>query len=285
MICIIHVSPRSLSTTSWQKIKQFQGETRCFGIMPGMTSCSHHKSEAFKTYRAYATGEKAPKSKVTKKKTDSESSPKIKPSQASKGDGVDILSKVPDENNKPDLVQMKELVTNQRFPMYPNTNQRVKKNPGLSRMDSLKLIQMRMEMILFTQLSTYIADDQEKEKEEEKADDDDDDVTSDQKNFTKRERYGRCGCLLKSDKIREEAQAENQDFLHSLDFNMKKIIKEQVEATKESGRKSHQKKQLKRSQVYKFFKGTTRSLPKSSGKSVQEEEHDPRVEDLEDPFH
>ncbi|GKE36644.1 hypothetical protein Tco_1460049, partial [Tanacetum coccineum] len=32
-------------------------------------------------------------------------------------------------------------------------------------------------------------------------------------------------------------------------------------------------------------KGTTRSLTKSSGKSVQEEEHDPRVDDLEEPFH
>ncbi|GJR85669.1 hypothetical protein Tco_0209680 [Tanacetum coccineum] len=42
------------------------------------------ESEAFKTYRAYAIGEKVPKSKATKKKTDSESSPKTKPSQASK---------------------------------------------------------------------------------------------------------------------------------------------------------------------------------------------------------
>ncbi|GJS90585.1 hypothetical protein Tco_0773221 [Tanacetum coccineum] len=33
---------------------------------------------------------------------------------------------------------------------------------------------------------------------------------------------------LKSDKLREEAQAENQDFLNSLDSNMKRIIKEQI---------------------------------------------------------
>ncbi|GJU86819.1 hypothetical protein Tco_1294365 [Tanacetum coccineum] len=32
-------------------------------------------------------------------------------------------------------------------------------------------------------------------------------------------------------------------------------------------------------------KGATRSLPKSSGKFAQEEEHDPRVDDLEEPFH
>ncbi|GKC05870.1 hypothetical protein Tco_0997480 [Tanacetum coccineum] len=35
---------------------------------------------------------------------------------------------------------------------------------------------------------------------------------------------------LKSDKLREEAQAKNQDFLNSLDSNMNKIIKEQVKA-------------------------------------------------------
>ncbi|GKC41372.1 hypothetical protein Tco_1059094, partial [Tanacetum coccineum] len=51
------------------------------------------ESEAFKTYRAYATGEKAPKSKATKKKTDSESSPKTKPSQASKGKRIKTSAK------------------------------------------------------------------------------------------------------------------------------------------------------------------------------------------------
>ncbi|GKF73190.1 hypothetical protein Tco_0219522, partial [Tanacetum coccineum] len=35
---------------------------------------------------------------------------------------------------------------------------------------------------------------------------------------------------LKSDKLREDAQAENQDFLNSLDSNMKRIIKEQIKA-------------------------------------------------------
>ncbi|GJU03719.1 retrovirus-related pol polyprotein from transposon TNT 1-94 [Tanacetum coccineum] len=35
---------------------------------------------------------------------------------------------------------------------------------------------------------------------------------------------------LKSDKLREEAQTENQDFLNSLDSDMKRIIKEQVKA-------------------------------------------------------
>ncbi|GJW35161.1 hypothetical protein Tco_0058081, partial [Tanacetum coccineum] len=36
------------------------------------------ESKAYKTYRAYATGEKTPKPKSTKKKANSESSPKTK---------------------------------------------------------------------------------------------------------------------------------------------------------------------------------------------------------------
>ncbi|GKC49197.1 hypothetical protein Tco_1071942, partial [Tanacetum coccineum] len=204
---------------------------------------------------------------------------------------------------------------------------------------------------------------------------------------------------LKSNKLREEAQAENQDFLNSLDSNMNRIIKEQVKAqiskimtkvekyvTKTLGaevlvrstnqpqttyavasslselelkkilmdkieennsidrsdvqknlyralleaynsdkdlissygevvtlkrgrddqdkdeepstgsnlgskrRRSHKEESSKettqkKSKSTSSSKGTTRSPPKSSGKSVQEEEHDPRVDDLEEPFH
>ncbi|GKE18477.1 hypothetical protein Tco_1426054, partial [Tanacetum coccineum] len=150
---------------------------------------------------------------------------------------------------------------------------------------------------------------------------------------------------LKSDKLREEAQAVNQDFLNSLDSNVKRIIKEQVKAQtsktmkkvenyvtetleaevlvkstnkpqtsyvnlyralleaynsdkdllssyggvvilkrgckEESSKEATQKK----SKSTGFSKGTIRSPPKSSCKSIQEEEHDPRVDDLEEPFH
>ncbi|GJU32934.1 hypothetical protein Tco_1176523 [Tanacetum coccineum] len=51
------------------------------------------KSEAYKTYHAYATGEKTPKPKSTKKKADSESSPKTKPTQASKGKRIKTSAK------------------------------------------------------------------------------------------------------------------------------------------------------------------------------------------------
>ncbi|GJY64193.1 hypothetical protein Tco_0465653 [Tanacetum coccineum] len=87
--------------------------------MPGMTSCSPRyviskhqdtqvydailpqhltnqamrESEAYLTYHAYATGEKTPKPKSTKKKADSESSPKTKLTQASKGKSIKTVAK------------------------------------------------------------------------------------------------------------------------------------------------------------------------------------------------
>ncbi|GKF30281.1 hypothetical protein Tco_0100079 [Tanacetum coccineum] len=51
------------------------------------------ESEAYKTYHAYATGEKTPKTKSTKKKADFESSPKMKPTQASKGKRIKTSAK------------------------------------------------------------------------------------------------------------------------------------------------------------------------------------------------
>ncbi|GJR88383.1 hypothetical protein Tco_0212394 [Tanacetum coccineum] len=178
---------------------------------------------------------------------------------------------------------------------------------------------------------------------------------------------------LKLEKLREEAQVENQDFLNTLDSNVKRIIKEQVKAQtskimtkvekyvtetleaevlvrstnqpqtsyavasslselelkkilmdkmeennsinrfdvqknlyralleaynsdkdlssygskrQRSGKEESSKEATqKKSKSTSSSKGTTRSPPKSSGKSVQEEEHDPRVDDLEEPFH
>ncbi|GJX41140.1 hypothetical protein Tco_0256130 [Tanacetum coccineum] len=50
-------------------------------------------SEAYMTYRAFATGEKTPKPKSTKKKADSESSPKTKLTQAYKGKRIKTSAK------------------------------------------------------------------------------------------------------------------------------------------------------------------------------------------------
>ncbi|GJZ92391.1 hypothetical protein Tco_0664456 [Tanacetum coccineum] len=50
-------------------------------------------SEAYMTYRAYATGEKTLKPKITKKKADFEASPKTKTTQATKGKQIKSLAK------------------------------------------------------------------------------------------------------------------------------------------------------------------------------------------------
>ncbi|GJR16742.1 hypothetical protein Tco_0965269 [Tanacetum coccineum] len=82
-------------------------DTQEFGsILPQhLTNQAMLDSEAFKTYRAYTTGEKAPKSKAINKKTDSKSSPKIKPSQASKGKRIKTLAK----GDKPSITKTKGL--------------------------------------------------------------------------------------------------------------------------------------------------------------------------------
>ncbi|GJX72965.1 hypothetical protein Tco_0311560 [Tanacetum coccineum] len=60
-------------------------DTQIYGanLPQHLTNQAMLKSKAYKTYHAYATGEKIPKPK--KKKADFESSPKEKPAQASKG--------------------------------------------------------------------------------------------------------------------------------------------------------------------------------------------------------
>ncbi|GJV52734.1 hypothetical protein Tco_1448475 [Tanacetum coccineum] len=83
-------------------------DTQEYGaILPQhLTNQAMLESEAFKTYRAYATGEKAPKSKATKKKTDSVSSPKTNPSQASKGKIIKTSAK----GDKPSTTKSKGLI-------------------------------------------------------------------------------------------------------------------------------------------------------------------------------
>ncbi|GJS82196.1 hypothetical protein Tco_0748737 [Tanacetum coccineum] len=345
-------------------------DTQEYGaILPEhLTNQAMLESEAFKTYRAYATGEKAPKSKATKKKTDSESSPKTKPSQASKGkriktsakedkpattkskgltvlsevalseaeqmklatkrsmkefhishasgsgDGVDILSKVPDEQ------QQTRSGTNKGAGDQPEHDSDDDNDDNDDEDDDQEAYSRKTKSddsgddFVHPNLSTYKADEEKLEKEEEKAKDDDE-VISDQKvstlpdyglseedenqqdddtigvNTKKMKKMRTCNnkaplfhqiwwlnslsifgykvssleielsklkqtnqfaeavasipgivdkyltskmkdevnvaLQLKSDKLREEAQAENHDFLNLLDSNMKRIIKEQ----------------------------------------------------------
>ncbi|GJQ92990.1 putative ribonuclease H-like domain-containing protein [Tanacetum coccineum] len=101
---------------------------------------------------------------------------------------------------------------------------------------------------------------------------------------------------LKSNKLREEAQAENDEFLKQIDLNIKAIIKNQVKAQvskimpkvlrKRSGKEESSKEATqKESKSTSSSKGASRCQPKSSGKSAQAEEHGPRVDDFEEPLH
>ncbi|GKC28389.1 hypothetical protein Tco_1035683 [Tanacetum coccineum] len=194
------------------------------------------ESKAFKTYRAYATGEKAPKPKATKKKTNSESSPKTKPSQASKGkriktsakgdkpattklkgltvlskvafleveqmklvtkrslkefhifhasgsgDGVDILSKVPDEQQQTGSGTNEGAGEDEEEDEeHDSDDENDDKDDDQENDNQINESDDEGDDFVHPNLSTYIADDQEKVKEEEKVDDDDDDVTSDKK--------------------------------------------------------------------------------------------------------
>nr|GEW29312.1 hypothetical protein [Tanacetum cinerariifolium] len=65
-----------------------------------LTNQAMIESEAYKTYYAYATGEKTPKPKYVQKKADFETSPKKKPVQASKGKRLKITAKVPKSGKK-----------------------------------------------------------------------------------------------------------------------------------------------------------------------------------------
>ncbi|GJU80613.1 hypothetical protein Tco_1282978 [Tanacetum coccineum] len=111
----------------------------------------------------------------------------------------------------------------------------------------------------------------------------------------------------KSNKLREEAQAENDKFLKQIDSNIKTIIKDQVKAqvskimpnvekyvTESLGaevlaRSSNQPHTSYAAATslseFDSSKGASISQPKSSSKSAQAEEHGPRVDDLEETLH
>ncbi|GJY97872.1 hypothetical protein Tco_0514782 [Tanacetum coccineum] len=166
-------------------------------ILPqNLTNQAMLESEAFKTYRAYATGEKAPKSKATKKKTNSELSPKRNLSQASKGkriktsakgdkpattklkgDGVDILSKVPDEQQQTESGTKKVKKGAGATRGFPEDNNDDNDDEDdVQEHDSQRTKSDDSgDDFVHPNVSTYKADEEEQEKEEEKAEDHDED--------------------------------------------------------------------------------------------------------------
>ncbi|GJY48997.1 hypothetical protein Tco_0438953 [Tanacetum coccineum] len=89
-----HYDRDDLMFTTIRVISKHQDTQVYDAIIPQhLTNQAMLESEAYKTYRAYAIGEKTPKPKSTKKKADSESSSKKKPTQASKGKRINTSAK------------------------------------------------------------------------------------------------------------------------------------------------------------------------------------------------
>ncbi|GJV08090.1 hypothetical protein Tco_1345746 [Tanacetum coccineum] len=90
-----HFSRDESMFTTIRVISKHQ-DTQVYGaILPQhLTNQAMLESEAYKTYHAYATGEKIPKPKYVKNKADPESSPKKKSAQASEGKRLKTSAKV-----------------------------------------------------------------------------------------------------------------------------------------------------------------------------------------------
>ncbi|GKF18787.1 hypothetical protein Tco_0063705, partial [Tanacetum coccineum] len=81
-----HYARDDFMFTTVRVISKHQDTQVYDAILPQhLTNQAMLESEAYMTYHAYATGEKTTKPKSTKKKADSKSFPKTKPTQASKG--------------------------------------------------------------------------------------------------------------------------------------------------------------------------------------------------------
>ncbi|GKD69620.1 hypothetical protein Tco_1323710 [Tanacetum coccineum] len=83
---------------------------------------------------------------------------------------------------------------------------------------------------------------------------------------------------LQFEKLRDEAQAENADFINKLDDNIKKIIKEQIKLGVQ------EKKSEKKTRVSKSTEGS-KSHHKSVDESAQAEKPMQTSKDLEEPAH
>ncbi|GJZ47615.1 hypothetical protein Tco_0601447, partial [Tanacetum coccineum] len=86
--------------------------------------------------------------------------------------------------------------------------------------------------------------------------------------------YGEVGTLKRG---RDDQDKDEEPSAGSNRGSKRQRLGKEAESSKEPTHKE--------SRTTSSSKGTTKSLPKSSGKFVQEEEHDPRVNDLEEPFH
>ncbi|GJZ12349.1 hypothetical protein Tco_0547579 [Tanacetum coccineum] len=96
-----HTARDDTMFTSMRCISRHE-DTQVYGtILPKeLTNQAMLESKAYQTYYAFASGEKAPKPKYIRKKVDSDTSPKKKPVQATKGITLKTLAKVAKSDKK-----------------------------------------------------------------------------------------------------------------------------------------------------------------------------------------
>ncbi|GJS69503.1 hypothetical protein Tco_0702344 [Tanacetum coccineum] len=142
------------------------------------------ESKAYQKYYAFASGKKAPKPKYIRKKVDSDTSPKKKPVQATKGTTLKTLAKVAKSDKKKQPAKMPKAkglnVLSEDADEESDVNDDSEETKSDNDGDNLT----------YPTLSTYKTDDEEEEEdktdneeeEEEKADNDE--IYSDQRVFT-----------------------------------------------------------------------------------------------------
>ncbi|GJR23662.1 hypothetical protein Tco_0972189 [Tanacetum coccineum] len=144
------------------------------------------RSEAYKAYHAYATGEKIPKPKYIKNKVDPESSPKKKSAQASKGKILKTSAKLATKRRKKDFhsshtsgsgngVDIQLKVPDEQQQNISGTNEGAGDEPEVPDVPEYKL-ESKEESWTFSQGDD---DDNDKDDLEEDNDDEDDDYTND----------------------------------------------------------------------------------------------------------
>ncbi|GKA18903.1 hypothetical protein Tco_0698818 [Tanacetum coccineum] len=237
-------------------------DTQVYGtILPKeLTNQAMLESKSYQTYYDFASGEKAPKSKYIRKKTDLDTSPKKKPVQATKatkrsktqfhsshasglGDGVDTQSRVPDEQ------QQKVSGTNEGAGVTPEVPD-VPKYDSESEEESWTFSQDDKDAeeesdknddseetesdndendLTHLNLSTYKAEDQEEEKADEE------EVYSDQRvstppdyELTEEEEYKEDDDKNKEGGLEEEE--EEDDMYRDLNINLERSVAEMTDA-------------------------------------------------------
>ncbi|GJV74741.1 hypothetical protein Tco_1506325 [Tanacetum coccineum] len=193
-----------------------------------LTNQAMLKSEAYMTYHAYAAGEKTLKPKSTKKKADSESSPKTSTTQLLRKMNQDLL--------------LREVTT-------CKNECNLHKSKGLTVLSEVALTEAEQMKIGVPDVPTYEFDDEKNswkssDEEDDDEDNDDDDDDADNQDDDDQENDGQDDddqddvneqtdsdndiVQLQSKRLRDEPQAENADFINKLDDNIKKIIKDQI---------------------------------------------------------